>query len=45
MEGYCHSRKQYRTFRIDRIVDGITLRDTGELFTTEEWDEQFYLTV
>ncbi|MEI9603228.1 WYL domain-containing protein [Enterobacter hormaechei] len=45
IEGYCHSRKQYRTFRIDRIVDGITLRDTGELFTTEEWDEQFYLTV
>lgn len=45
IEGYCYSRKQYRTFRIDRIVDGITLRDTGELFTTEEWDEQFYLTV
>lgn len=45
IEGYCHSRKQYRTFRIDRIVDGITLRDTGELFTTEEWDQQFYLTV
>ncbi|HAF2178359.1 TPA: WYL domain-containing protein [Salmonella enterica] len=44
IEGYCHNRKQYRTFRIDRVVDGITLRDTGELFTTEEWDEQFYLT-
>lgn len=45
IEGYCHSRKQYLTFRIDRVVDGITLRETGELFTTEEWDEQFYLTV
>ncbi|QLN46852.1 WYL domain-containing protein [Klebsiella grimontii] len=45
IEGYCHSRRQYRTFRIDRVVDEITLRDTGELFTPEEWSEQFYLTV
>jgi len=38
MTGYCHSRKQLRTFRLDRIDNSeVIIRDTGELINVYDW--------
>lgn len=43
MTGYCHSRKQLRTFRLDRIDNSeIVIRDTGELINVYDWIVQLY---
>lgn len=43
MTGYCHSRKQLRTFRLDRIDNSeIVIRDTGELINVYDWTIQLY---
>ncbi|EHM7432286.1 hypothetical protein KGV77_004233 [Escherichia coli] len=36
--GFCHIRKQLRTFRSDRILnDEIILRNTGEVMSVSDW--------
>lgn len=41
--GYCHSRRQLRTFRLDRIDNSeIIIRDTGELINVYDWIVQLY---
>lgn len=41
--GYCHSRRQLRTFRLDRIENSeIVIRDTGELINVYDWIVQLY---
>lgn len=36
--GFCHIRKQLRTFRSDRILnDEIILRNTGEVMSVNDW--------
>ncbi len=41
--GYCHSRRQLRTFRLDRIDNSeIVVRDTGELINVYDWIIQLY---
>lgn len=41
--GYCHSRRQLRTFRLDRIDNSeIVIRDTGELINVYDWIVQLY---
>ncbi|WP_410739206.1 WYL domain-containing protein [Citrobacter freundii] len=43
MTGYCHSRRQLRTFRLDRIDNSeIVIRDTGELINVYDWIVQLY---
>ncbi|NEY27639.1 hypothetical protein G4V03_05800 [Escherichia coli] len=43
MTGYCHSRRQLRTFRFDRIDNSeIVIRDTGELINVYDWIVQLY---
>lgn len=37
IEGYCHSARKFRTFRIDRVEGGIIVRDTGESMDPYEW--------
>ncbi|MEH2716097.1 WYL domain-containing protein [Klebsiella pneumoniae] len=41
--GYCHSRRQLRTFRLDRIDNSeIVVRNTGELINVYDWIVQLY---
>ncbi|MBP2850553.1 hypothetical protein [Dickeya oryzae] len=41
--GFCHTRRQLRTFRIDRIDNSeIAIRDTGELINVYDWIAQLY---
>lgn len=41
--GFCHSRRQLRTFRLDRIENSeIVVRDTGELINVYDWIIQLY---
>lgn len=41
--GFCHSRRQLRTFRIDRIENSeIVVRNTGELINVHDWIVQLY---
>lgn len=41
--GFCHSRRQLRTFRIDRIDNSeIAIRNTGELINVYDWIVQLY---
>ncbi|POZ47227.1 hypothetical protein CF017_11490 [Citrobacter braakii] len=41
--GYCHTRRQLRTFRIDRIENSeVVVRDTGELINVYDWIVQLY---
>lgn len=41
--GYCHSRQQMRTFRLDRIEDGeVIIRDSGEVLNVYDWIVQLY---
>ncbi|WJV67457.1 WYL domain-containing protein [Pectobacteriaceae bacterium CE70] len=41
--GFCHSRRQLRTFRIDRIENSeIVVRNTGELINVYDWIVQLY---
>lgn len=43
LTGYCHSRRQLRTFRLDRIDNSeIVVRDTGELINVYDWIIQLY---
>lgn len=43
LTGYCHSRRQLRTFRLDRIDNSeIVIRDTGELINVYDWIVQLY---
>lgn len=43
LTGYCHSRRQLRTFRLDRIDNSeIAIRDTGELINVYDWIVQLY---
>lgn len=37
VEGYCHSARKFRTFRLDRIDGDIIVRDTGESMDPYEW--------
>ncbi|WP_199746365.1 hypothetical protein [Erwinia sp. 198] len=37
IEGYCHTAKKFRTFRIERIEGEIILRSTGEAVAPHEW--------
>lgn len=40
--GFCHTRRQLRTFRADRILnDEITLRNTGEIISMSDWISLF----
>lgn len=41
--GYCHSRQQMRTFRLDRIeYDEVIIRDSGEVLNVYDWIVQLY---
>lgn len=41
--GYCHLRRQLRTFRIDRIEgQEIVLRDSGEVINVYDWITLLY---
>lgn len=41
--GYCHLRRQLRTFRIDRIKDQeIVIRDSGEVINVYDWITLLY---
>lgn len=41
--GYCHSRLQMRTFRLDRIEDDeVIIRDSGEVLNVYDWIVQLY---
>ncbi|ENQ0000219.1 TPA: hypothetical protein G8R27_003398 [Salmonella enterica] len=41
--GYCHLRKQLRTFRIDRVKDQeIVIRDSGEVINVYDWITLLY---
>ncbi|WP_226019918.1 WYL domain-containing protein [Serratia symbiotica] len=41
--GYCHSRQQMRTFRLDRIEDDeVIIRDSGEVLNVYDWIVQLY---
>lgn len=43
LTGYCHTRRQLRTFRIDRIQNSeIVIRDTGELINVYDWIVRLY---
>ncbi|WP_455915555.1 WYL domain-containing protein [Pantoea agglomerans] len=37
VEGYCHSARKFRTFRLDRIEGDIIVRETGESMDPYEW--------
>ncbi|KAE9526050.1 BRCT domain-containing protein [Testudinibacter aquarius] len=37
IEGYCHDRKAERTFRIDRILGGVTLKSNDEYLSLDDW--------
>lgn len=40
--GFCHIRRQLRTFRCDRILnDEIILRNTGEIMSVSNWTSLF----
>lgn len=35
IEGYCHYREDFRTFRLDRIISGITV--DGVVYSVDDW--------
>lgn len=37
VEGYCHTARKFRTFRLDRIEGDIIVRNTGESKEPYEW--------
>ncbi|MBQ4781272.1 WYL domain-containing protein [Pectobacterium carotovorum] len=39
--GYCHTAKALRTFRVDRIIDGVIIRETGEILDSYEYVNQY----
>lgn len=40
IKGECHTRRQERTFRIDRIIGDLIDCDTGEILSPKEWARQ-----
>lgn len=36
-EARCHLRNAYRTFYLDRMQDCVTMEDTGEILSIDEW--------
>lgn len=38
--GYCHTAKALRTFRVDRVIDGVIILETGELLDSYEYVNQ-----
>ncbi|MBN3265392.1 hypothetical protein [Pectobacterium brasiliense] len=39
--GYCHTANALRTFRVDRVIDGVIIRETGELLKSYEYVNQY----
>ncbi|HGM5807779.1 TPA: WYL domain-containing protein [Serratia marcescens] len=37
IKAYCHRAGAMRTFRVDRIQNGLILRNTGESLSIKEW--------
>lgn len=37
VKGWCHERKAARTFRLDSIIQDITLLSTGEVISVTDW--------
>lgn len=37
VKGWCHERRAARTFRLDSIIQDITLLSTGEVISVNDW--------
>lgn len=37
VKGWCHERRATRTFRLDSIIQDVTLLSTGEVMTVNDW--------
>ena len=37
VKGWCHERKAARTFRLDSILQDVTLLSTGEVISVNDW--------